>query len=223
MARRYIVHGRSVGGAGAEAPAGAVLRKVIEAESAAAAEAIAARLGMEVIGSEVAEDGAVGVTGATAAAGLERGADQGPEGGLERGQERGDERPVWAGSPSQWCNFWWFAACVLVLPIPLAVAAWLRIRCTRFVLTSQRLRVERGVISRAVEEVELYRITDSAVAQTVVGRLLGLGDVTLETSDKRNQTVVMPWVPEPMALREKIRGLSEDRRRWRRVGEIEVS
>ncbi len=219
MATRYVVHGRSLGGADAEAPAGVVVRKVIEAESAKAAEAIAARLGMEVLGSEVLPSE---VAEASAAEDGGGGGFSAGEAGA-KGNERADERAQWSGSPSQWSNFWWFVSCVLVLPVPFALAAWLRTRCTRYVLTSQRLRLERGVISRTVEEVELYRVTDSAVAQTVVGRLLGLGDVTLETSDKRNPTVVMAWVPEPMALREKIRGLAEDRRRWRRVGEIEVS
>mgnify|MGYP002781156828 CR=1 FL=1 len=162
------------------------------------------------------------------------------------------ERTVWEGTPSQWTNFWWFAGAVVALAVSVALvwvlrsqtqvgplawlalaigvagaglAAWyaVMVRTTRYRLTTQRLRMEWGVVAKAVEEVELYRVTDSAVRQSVVERVLRIGTVWLETSDQRNKEVLLRSVPDPRGLREQIRQLSEARRRWRRVSEIEVS
>ncbi|MCC6426858.1 MAG: PH domain-containing protein [Phycisphaerales bacterium] len=202
MASRYIVHGK-------DATTGKTVRKVIEAESAKAAEQIAERIGVEVLGSEI-ED-------ATPAA-------PEPRMGVGRAAPPADspEEPVWEGTPSQWTNFWWFVGCILVVPIPFAIYHYLRTRTTKYALSSQRLRLETGIVARKIEEVELYRINDSAVQQSFIERLLGIGTVWLETTDQRNPEVLLQAVPDPAGLREAVRKHGEARRRWRRVAEVEL-
>jgi len=39
------------------------------------------------------------------------------------------EETLWKGTSSQVKNFWLFVACILVIPIPWAIAAWLRTKC----------------------------------------------------------------------------------------------
>lgn len=201
MEHRYIIHGK-------DAATGQAVRKVIEAGSAAEAESIAARIGVQVAGSELERDPAARVE----------------EISRSRQGQIPDvaEEPVWSGTPSQWTNFWWFVACVLLLPIPVAIHRYLRVRTTRYILTNQRLRLETGIVSRRIEEVELYRVNDSAAHQGVFERLLGIGTVWLQTTDARNPEVVLEAVPRPADLRERIRSHGEARRRWRRVAEIEV-
>lgn len=184
---------------------------MIEAQSAEEAEGIARRIGVEVLGSEVEEAGSARATSAQ-------------QGGLGRGAPVQDtaEEGVWEGTPSQWMNFWWYVGCVLVVPIPFAIYHYLRTKTTKYALTNQRLRLESGIVARKIEEVELYRVNDSAVQQSFVERLLGVGTVWLETSDQRNPEVLLRAVPDPAGLREQIRKHGEARRRWRRVAEIEV-
>lgn len=205
MASRYIVHGK-------DASNGQTVRKVIEASSAKEAEEIATRIGVQVLGSEIESDIAAR-TPANGASTL------GVRGALPPDVP---EETVWEGNPSQWTNFWWFVGCIVIIPIPFAIYHYLRTRTTRYVLTNQRLRLETGIVARSIEEVELYRMNDSAVRQSFVERLLSIGTVWLQTSDERNPEVTLRAVPNPAGLREDIRKHAEARRRWRRVAEIEV-
>ncbi len=200
MANRYIVHGK-------DASTGQAVRKVIEAQTAREAEEIAQRIGVQVLGSEI-EDAPPPV-----AAAVPRGAAAGPD---------MPEEPVWEGTPSQWTNFWWYVGCVLLVPIPFALYHYLKTHTTKYSLTTQRLRLETGIVARKIEEVELYRVHDSAVQQSFIERLLGVGTIWLETTDQRNPEVILSAVPDPAGLREQIRKHGEARRRWRRVAEIDL-
>jgi membrane protein YdbS with pleckstrin-like domain len=206
VANRYIGHGK-------DATTGQTVRKVIEAESAKAAEQIAERIGVQVLGSEIEEN---------AYAPPAPHPDPTPR--IARGATPPDspEEPVWEGTPSQWTNFWWFVGCILVVPIPFAIYHYLRVKTTKYALSTQRLRLETGIVARKIEEVELYRVNDSAVQQSFIERLLGIGTVWLETTDQRNPEVLLQSVPDPAGLREAIRKHGEARRRWRRVAEVEL-
>ena len=61
-----------------------------------------------------------------------------------------DERIEWTGSPSQWQNFWWFVAALLLIPIPWTIWKWLEVRSTVYTLTDQRLKFTRGVFSKVL-------------------------------------------------------------------------
>lgn len=202
MATRYIVHGR-------DGASGQVVKKVIEAASAAEAEDIARRIGVEVLGSEVESAGSARAAQEAQAARAPAAPDV-------------QEEQVWEGTPSQWTNFWWFVLCVLVVPIPFAIYHYLKVKTTKYSLSNQRLRMESGIVARKIEEVELYRVHDSAVQQSFIERMLGIGTIWLETTDQRNPEVLLKAVPDPAGLREQIRNHGEARRRWRRVAEIEV-
>ncbi len=200
MVNRYIVHGK-------DATSGQSVRKIIEASSAKEAEQIAERIGVHVLGSELEDAPPAPVAARAGAAAV------GPD---------APEEPVWEGTPSQWTNFWWFAGCLLVVPIPFAIYHYLATANTKYALTTQRLRLETGIVARKIEEVELYRVHDSAVQQSFIERLLGVGTVWLETTDQRNPEVTLRAVPDPTGLREAVRKHGEARRRWRRVAEIDL-
>lgn len=218
MATRYIVHG-------VDPTTGQTTTKLIEAASAAEAEGIAARIGMKVNGSEIDTTESKSVPGAPKTA---------------------DEKSEWKGNPSQWLNAPIFVGCAVafVLPIiafaipfaaPVAVflfAAWLvlpygaysflKIKTTRYELTNQRIRITTGIVAQNIEEVELYRVLDTSVEQAVIDRILKIGTITVTSSDKRQPLLLLHKIPAAREVREKIRALSEERRRFRKVQEIEL-
>ncbi|HMC41428.1 MAG TPA: PH domain-containing protein [Acidimicrobiales bacterium] len=92
---------------------------------------------------------------------------------------------------------------VLVLPAALGVLAamvlldrWLRRRTTNFVLTTDRLVFRSGVISKRGKEVPLMRIQDITFHQSMFGRLIGAGDLMIESAGERGQEV-FPNLPRP--------------------------
>ena len=133
---------------------------------------------------------------------------------------------VWTGRTSQWVNLDVFIACAifcwLVVPIFVAIWRYLLIRNQRYELTDQRLRIYRGVLSRRVDEIELYRVKDSRFEQSFFMRLVGLGNVLLMTSDVLNPGAVIVAIPDARQVREQLRNLVESRRAARGVRMTEL-
>jgi len=100
---------------------------------------------------------------------------------------------------------WWIAAAVFVVQSIRLGMALLRIRSTMYTITSQRIIIERGILSRAVSELDLRTIDDTQFFQSPMHRLLGIGDVTLIAADRTMPTFVLRDAPDPRALRELIR------------------
>jgi len=132
------------------------------------------------------------------------------------------EREVWSGTPSQWENLWYWAACVLVIPIPWALWRWLVTRNTRYTLTDQRLKTTRGVFNRVTDDLELYRVKDTHFQQNVWQRMVGIGDIVLSTSDATTPTMVLGDIKAAESVRERIRALVEQRRDAKRVRELDL-
>ena len=133
-----------------------------------------------------------------------------------------DESIEWTGSPSQWQNFWWFVAALLVIPIPWTLWKWLEVRNTVYTLTDQRLKFTRGVFSKVTEDLELYRVRDTKFEQGFVERMLDLGDIVLFTTDASTPTVTLSFIPDADGVREKIRRLVEARRDAKRVRSLDI-
>ena len=78
----------------------------------------------------------------------------------------------------------------------LAVVAWvvlglvpfLKWHFTNFVLTTDRLITREGIIAKHSKEIPLERINDVAFNQSIVERMLGAGDLMIESAGERGQT-----------------------------------
>jgi uncharacterized membrane protein YdbT with pleckstrin-like domain len=82
--------------------------------------------------------------------------------------------------------FW--GALITALWIWLALMPFLRWRFTMFVLTSDRLITRSGIVAKNSKEIPLERINDVAFAQSVLERVLGAGDLMIESAGERGQT-----------------------------------
>ena len=125
-------------------------------------------------------------------------ADDGLPVGDDLDGEPGGERVLWTGRPR----------------IPLS---WIAALTTRYKLTNERLIIKRGFISRRIEEIELYRVNDVALKQSVMERMFGLGDVRLETTDATTPASQVTDVQNPERVKDLIRQASRTERQRRRV------
>lgn len=83
----------------------------------------------------------------------------------------------------------------------LAVLPFLKWRFTMFVLTSDRLITRSGILSKHSKEIPLERINDVAFSQTVLERIVGAGDLFIESAGERGQTRISDVrKPEQMQL-----------------------
>ena len=84
----------------------------------------------------------------------------------------------------------------------------------RYELTTQRLRIIRGLLGRKLEEVELVRIRDTSVTQHVGERLINVGDIEIISNDPSRPTFKLHNVSQAKDVRELIRkAVMEERNR----------
>lgn len=139
------------------------------------------------------------------------------------------ESDIWSGCPSQITNLKTFILCGIFcwLLIPIFVAIWrfLLVKTTRYELTTQRFRSSYGVISKKTDELELYRVKDTAFSQTLFQRIFNLGTISITSSDSSTPYTAIQSIPASKAkeLRETIRSLVEDLRDRKRVREVDYA
>lgn len=152
------------------------------------------------------------------------------------------ETELWKGHSSQWIHFWYYLICVilaagclagipfsgglsafgLAVPVIMWIVRWWLTKTTLYELTSQRLRRTKGILNRTVEELELFRVKDYAMEQPLLLRMLGLGNLTLVTSDASTPTVDIKAVANVQDVREKLRNAVQAERDRKRVRELDV-
>jgi hypothetical protein len=74
-----------------------------------------------------------------------------------------------------------------------------------YIITSERIKITRGLIGKDLENFELIRVQDIDVKQTVSERLLGIGDITITGADASAPMVVLRNVPQPNEVYELLR------------------
>jgi hypothetical protein len=93
--------------------------------------------------------------------------------------------------------------------------AWLRSLGWHAKLTSQRLVVTRGMVSQQEHDIPLYRAIDCNFTQTIAGRILHAGEITLTSNDSISPTMRFPF-PEPRKYKEMLREFTlRERKRMR--------
>lgn len=92
----------------------------------------------------------------------------------------------------------------LVFAISIAVR-YVRLRSTLYTISNQRVIIERGLLSKSLEEIDLRYVEDTRFFQSFMERLLGIGNVTLVSADKTTPTFVLYHITEPREIRELVR------------------
>ena len=67
----------------------------------------------------------------------------------------------------------------------LLLVGWLKRISTRYSITDRRLRIQRGIIARNVDEARLDRVQNVSVNQGVLQRILQVGTVDFDTASNR--------------------------------------
>jgi uncharacterized membrane protein YdbT with pleckstrin-like domain len=136
-----------------------------------------------------------------------------------------EEKIIWRGPSSQVVNLKIFVVCALlcwlIVPIFVAVVRWLKVKCHIFEITTERIRISEGVLSKKTEEVELYRVKDATVIEPFLLRLFSLGTIVMTTSDRSHPIVIIPAIPNVRAIREQLRTHIERVRMKKGVREVD--
>jgi uncharacterized membrane protein YdbT with pleckstrin-like domain len=132
------------------------------------------------------------------------------------------ETVIWKGTSSQLKNLWWFVSCLLVIPIPWAIWAWLKVKCHVYTLTTERLLIEDGVFNKSEDTLELYRVRDFQVNEPFWPRLFGLQNIHLLATDLTTENLVLDFIPKAAGLPDHFREQVEECRQRKRVREVGI-
>jgi uncharacterized membrane protein YdbT with pleckstrin-like domain len=101
------------------------------------------------------------------------------------------------------------AAAALVLAIIFVAVPLLRWRTTSYELTSRRLRLRAGVLTRTGRDFPLSRISDVSFAQGLLDRVLGCGRLVVESPGEHGQ-LVLTEIPRVQQVQATLFQLVED-------------
>ncbi|MDE2297722.1 MAG: PH domain-containing protein, partial [Burkholderiales bacterium] len=125
-------------------------------------------------------------------------------------------KTLFIGHPVVIYNFWQWLAVIFTVGIAYVVY-WIRSTSTTYEMTTQRVRVEHGLLSKTKENVELFRIDHFDLHKPLGMRLVGQCLLHLRSSDASFQTVVIYGIPNLETLADTLRECSLRERTRRRV------
>jgi uncharacterized membrane protein YdbT with pleckstrin-like domain len=101
------------------------------------------------------------------------------------------------------------SALALLIIFIFAAVPLLRWRTTSYELTSRRLRLRAGIVSRRGRDFPLMRISDVSFAQGLLDRLLGCGRLIVESPGEHGQ-LVLTEIPRVQHVQSTLFQLVED-------------
>ena len=103
---------------------------------------------------------------------------------------------------------WGIAAVLFIAIVPSAAAVFgaiAQIQNTHYKVTNQRILVERGVLSKSLQEIDMRSVDDTDFHQGLLERIFSIGDVSVVSTDKITPRIVLRGVHDPRSTREMIR------------------
>jgi uncharacterized Zn finger protein (UPF0148 family) len=108
--------------------------------------------------------------------------------------EEEEERELWKGQPDR-------------------VFASIGERSNTYVLTTERLRVDSGMLRKKAESLDLWRVKDVAVKKSMTQRTRKCGDVEITSADASTPKVTLTWIQNPDEVAEQVRQAARDARK----------
>jgi membrane protein YdbS with pleckstrin-like domain len=126
------------------------------------------------------------------------------------------EKDLFVGRPAPVLSVGQLVLVVLTLGIAYLVL-WLKRLSTHFHITTQRVRIEHGLLSKTKENVELFRIDHIDLSKPLGMRIMGHAVLYLRSSDTNYPTVELRGIPHVENLAETLRECSLRERKRRAV------
>ena len=135
---------------------------------------------------------------------------------LAASKEAEIERQLFNGRPAVIYSAWQWLGVALTLGLGW-IYFWLKSLDTHYEITSQRVRIERGIFSKTKDSLELFRIDHFDLHKPLGMRLAGHCLLHLRSSDASFATVILYGIPDLEKLADTLRECSLRERTRRRV------
>jgi uncharacterized membrane protein YdbT with pleckstrin-like domain len=116
------------------------------------------------------------------------------------------------------------ATLVLIGLAPILIGllySWLVRLSTEYRLFPESLEVEAGIISRRIENIQLFRVRDLGLAQSILNRLAGVGDIIVTSTDQSAPHYRLRGIDDPREVYDRLRELVAKSQATRRTTILE--
>jgi len=123
------------------------------------------------------------------------------------------EATLYHANPSMFRNHpIWFIVLVLlslvIIGLPFLIGWWLECKGATITVSDERTMVRRGILSKSTNEVWHRDVRDVRVSQTLLQRVLGVGQVEISSAGQSGVEIKVAGIPNP----DKIRSIIDDYR-----------
>ncbi|PXA97109.1 hypothetical protein DMC47_15625 [Nostoc sp. 3335mG] len=114
--------------------------------------------------------------------------------------------------------------CLVLVGFVIILVKWISNLTTTYELTDDRLILHKGIFTKSIDEIELYRVKDVRIDFSLINQWADIGTLTIASSDEttRDGDLVIRDVDQARARRETLRDLVNTARRSRGVREIDM-
>ena len=103
--------------------------------------------------------------------------------------------------PSWWRYFWYLAFAWLIIP---GIIAWIKRKSIVLRVYRGRIVIEEGILSKEHSEFLISDIRSIDIKQSLLARIVDIGDVTISTAASSDATEQIPGVPHPRDIQQLI-------------------
>ncbi|MBI3039550.1 PH domain-containing protein [bacterium] len=137
------------------------------------------------------------------------------------------EEKIWRGRPSHLLSIGYYGICLLfcwlIVPLVMGIIRFLTIQTTEYELTTERIKLRRGIFSKENDDIELYRVKEFHVEEPLVLRVFGYGNLKIETTDRGSSRIFFEGIPNPLNVRDLVRNQVEINRSKKGVREVDIN
>ncbi len=116
-------------------------------------------------------------------------------------------------------EFWWVCFAPPVLYLLWIASRHFSLTLTRLVINEDRIRLESGLLSKQMHAIDVSKVHDVRVEQSVKQRVVGIGDLTVETASQSSK-IYIANIDKPQAVADRILQLSRKALQQRPPGAI---
>jgi len=117
--------------------------------------------------------------------------------------------------------FWVLLSASIIIPFGIVLINVFDTRFINYTLTSERLIIKRGILTRTTDEIELYRVKDIRLIEPFLQRLVGLAVIEITSSDRSNPHLILAGIKNGESLRNTMRNQVERLRTNKNVREVD--
>lgn len=104
-----------------------------------------------------------------------------------------------------------YAACALFLiPLLILLSKVVQLKLLLYEITSERIKVTHGLLTRRTDELELYRVKDTSLIEPFFYRLFSAANIFIATNDASTPKLELRGVKNAKDVREQLRQSVEE-------------